>query len=212
MLGLTLAGALGVQTLLLREIREHLRGLADGPQRTLGPVVVSVPPPREAGAESVDGWTVEHRCFRGEDVFVTGSWQDCEAATPADSGARRSWPCAWRFSEAAGSDEPFDDFLRNPQYEGALGMIVIFGGHDSRRVRRSAGQSLDSNFDLAHRRAVTIANALRENEDVRRRPWALLPLAGSYPPPCGDEDGITNAPDLERRRPLLSVTLWRPAT
>lgn len=208
--GLILAGVLAVQTLHLRETRELARRLVHKPQGVLSPVVLPVSCPGEPARESVDGWTMEHLCFRGEDVFVSGSSKVCVSRKPPDSEAPDSQDCTWRFRKGAGDDDTFEKFLRDPKHEGAIGMIVIFGGHDSRRLRPGAQDSLDSNFDLAHRRADAIARVLREK--LKDRPWALLPLAGSYPPPCGDSGGGPETSEEERRRPLLLVTLWRPPT
>lgn len=156
--------------------------------RPQAPMVVTVV---QGQAIPIHGWKSTETCFTTTLVFASG------LTTCEDPGKNRT--CDWGSFHAAG--QSIESFLREVR-PGAFGIVRVFGGHDSKPVR--SGGELDSNFDLAHRRAVLVADAVKTKlPSAGQHSWLIIPEVGSYPPPCGE-------PPPQRRQPVLNVTIWEP--
>lgn len=164
-------------------------------------------------------WRAHSTCFFTNVSFERGSSSTCDPTpgpTVAEPAPRESsTPCPWNFRTADATRVALRQFLE-AQVPGSFGVIGVFAGHDPMPIGKHH-RELDSNFDLAHRRAVEVAHDVTAKLGDPTR-WAVVPVAGSYPPPAcevtqtpGPTRQRTNTPtNEERRRPAVRVTIWSP--
>lgn len=133
--------------------------------------------------------TAQHTvCFRSDWDFRVGSYKEEREINDAE----------WKPLRRTRT-ESLSSALRRAS------MVFVIGSHDARPLRYQTGPNrLDSNIDLAQRRANTVLNALTQHPDIGAA--LVIPIAMSELPPICTESDIQGTTDgADRRKPRIIV-------
>lgn len=152
--------------------------------------------------------TLQARTFRSTQAFRRGSAEQCEWS--ASGGDQSASTCQFPFVEDLGDSPPLGTdidpidvraFLRAELEHAARVVVVVRAGHDMTALTEKTKRKLDSNFNLAYRRAGTLEAFLRNDPELkaaRQITWLRM-----------SEGSPSNGADATRdRAPLLTVLSW----
>jgi hypothetical protein len=149
-------------------------------------------------------------CLEGAAAFAESSFDQCNRLGESTQ-ERCDWTSGWRIEDteltSSNAATSLDDFLRSRK-DASVAYAVVFAGHDEMRVR-SHSKYLESNAELASRRAVSVMHAVRSVTGFSGAP--IIPIPLSVPPSmclAHTKQGV----GYERRIPTMVVALSLPAS
>lgn len=145
-------------------------------------------------------WIPDYHCLYSAMTFVRSSAQYCERIK---DGTRAK--CDWNFMTQEGT--PLPTLLHSlSTNDHGFYSIVLYSGHDSVRIR--PGSRLDSNFDLASQRGLTVADAI---SSLAKDENTLIPPPVVVTSSHAEKICKKTQPDNEssvRRSPVIQITHW----
>lgn len=156
-------------------------------------VASPVLPPLQRPRTDAPDLYAEKRCWVAQHSYKSGSYRRCDV----------DQQCDWRASFGHDSDALtayLDKRSKNP------GLLVVYAGHDADPLRADNAELLDSNFDLAARRADAVLTTLTP---LLGKEWTGMSIPSGKRPVC-EEAHIADGDALARRTPVIITTVWEP--
>jgi len=149
------------------------------------------------------GWKADTFCLKSKMTFAQGSYDLCH--TMGKPGGKGS--CEASFSDGKNT---LASILGEQRSDPTAYIVTIHGGHDPKPLRPNG--DLDSNLDLAYRRAVTVANSIAWPEKGQGIVIRFALGSSRVTSACGqfgDASEKNRAPDFDAlRSPIIEITRW----